>query len=580
MEVSRPLGIVVGLALLLTSCGPAAQPATSPPTSLPAATRTPASSVVSTPSQLATPTPRVAPSPANSLSTEPKRGGTLKVALRGDPPFWDPQTTVGGQLDTRKQEFLVFDSLLTSTAASSEDPCLNKVSPELLESWKWVNDTTLEVKTKQGIRFHNKPPVNGREMTADDIAYSFNRFVQKGFRREVLAGALNRVEVVDRYVARFIVSEPDPALPNRLFISTYGTVAMPKEAEDPQRGFEDPAKSYIGTGPFVFTKYQPGVSVAYDANRSYWQKGLPYIDQLKYMIMLDQATRQASLMSGAVDLITDGIPEPLAQALRRRQGEVVVQGCPATTLLALGMRTDLPPFNDARVRRAMSMAIDRQTIINNVHFGRAVMSTVAGPTDPLFPRLEDMSKDTQQYLEYHPDRARALLAEAGFPNGLETEVLDTRQFGNPYNSMTEAWTAMLANVGIKMNLKYTEYGAYSVQSQGNYPATAALKWSTVNPYEYYASFHSKAGWAANRSRVQDPVIDSYLAEFRSARTDDARKAIAFKIGARLVDQAWQVVMPAHFENAANRTWVKGYVQRGYKETVMASIWARGIWLDR
>ncbi len=568
--------------LLVAACGPAAQ--ATPTATVPVGPRATPGSVQATPTMApastAAPTPKPSVNPTGPTSTEPRRGGIVKPALRGDPPFWDPQTTQGGQLDVRKQQSLVFETLLSVEPVSPDKPCSLQTTPQLIDSWKWLNDTTLETHLRPGVKFHNKAPVNGRELTADDIVYSFTRYLDKGYRREVLGGALKRVEATDKNTVRFITSEPDPALADRMFATSYGTVVMPREAEDPSAGFDRPEKSYIGSGPFIFQEYRGGVSVSYAKNPDYWRKGQPYVDGLRYAIMPDQSTRLAALRSGVVDMITEGVPEPMAETLRRPGTGVTVQGCPVDTLWVLYVRNDRAPFNDVRVRRAISMAIDRQVIINNVHMGKAIPIAMAAPISDLYPTLDQLPQETRQWIEYNPEKARALMADAGFPKGFETTVIDTRQFGSPFNDMTETWIGMLQQIGIKANLQFREYGAFSREIQGNFDAMAGSKMAAQNPYEFYPQFDSKAGWGANRGHLVDPVIDDLLAQFRKAPSDQARRDVALKVATRIVDQAYVITMPAHMENAAFRTWIKGYSMKGQRDILVTSAWARSLWLDK
>ncbi len=581
------LAAILGIAVLaLAACGPAAQEATATPTSPPLRATT-APVATATP-QVAGTTPAAtpkAPPPATTVaSSEPKRGGLLKVLLRADPPGWDMMKVTGGYNDLRKTHNAVFSMLFSTPTTKDAPACESTIAPDAAESFKWVNDTLFEVKLREGMKFQNKAPVNGRDVTADDVVFSFNRaFNQVPIRAiQPVAAHVKKIEAVDRRTVRFTTDQPLPALiPTGLF-SQYGAIILAKETAGANGTWEIPETSYIGSGPFEFAAYRPGVKISLKRSPNYWKPGLPYVDAVDYLIIPDQSTRVALLRSGQADLWPDEIPATIAGDIRSRNPSIVLQSCPMTSgfgFLWMAQYGENNPFLDVRVRRAVSMAIDRETFIKSILQGQGVEAPYAPAVDPLFARMSDYPAEIRKYLQYNTVEAKKLLADAGYPNGLKTSLEVTAQYGSPHNEMVEAIAAMLPQVGIAVNIKWTEYTLWL--ERGQQAKWEGMRFGKVNvddPFAYLSRFHSKASLGENKSKVRDPVMDQLVDEL--GRTVDLNKQIdvAKRIQHRIADQAWVVQVPQPVDYSAGNPWVKGFYRTGIAQK--SSAWLEQIWLDR
>jgi len=476
---------------------------------------------------------------------------------------------------------LTFDQL-GEHPATAENRCLAVLAPELAKSWQWVDPTTLEVKLEQGVRFHDKPPVNGRELVASDVAFSYKRLAQFPNWLQGLAKRIQEVEVVDKYTVRFHSAEPFPLLPDALFASNYGSVIVaPEAAAGPDSDYEDPAKSYIGTGPFIFKEWLPAVKVAFERNPAYWRKGMPYVDGIDLLILPDASTRTAAFRAGKLDLWPDELPQLIYEELAATLPHIKTYECVSgggTIAAMFYLRTDRPPLNDVRVRRAISMAIDRQALITAVYRGKGVLLGLFPPIDPVYLKLEDFPPEIRKYGEYHPKEAKQLLAEAGYPDGLDIPFMVTKKYGPPYTDLAEAMGSMLAEVGIRPIWQWYEYGLYKQKIvTGEFDAIAVGPFTAWNVVQTLTRYHSQAGWALNRSRVVDPEMDKYVDQYLTATSEALSREAARKIQLLLVDKAYIVTGPMGMDFAVAQPYVFGYVLAAQSGEMN---YATRVWIER
>ncbi|MBI2917680.1 MAG: ABC transporter substrate-binding protein [Chloroflexi bacterium] len=573
------------LILLLAACGPAAT-ATPAPTPTLSPTPTPVAGIRATatpttasrPGITATPTARPSPTPAVAAS-QPKHGGLLKTFTDREVRAWDGVKLKSGGRDVRTQHNLVF-SLLFDYPATPENNCQLNLTPELAESFKWNNDTQLDVKLRSGVKFQNKPPISGRELTAEDAAASLSRaFITDTVRgMEAIAPHVLKIEAVDKYTVRFTTDGPLATLVPVGLPSVYGTVVVPKEfAED----WGDPYKHYIGTGPFAFSEYVQGVKVSYEKHPNYFKPGLPYVDKVDFNIMGDVSTRVAALRSGAIDLIWMLLPQAMAAPLEKAAG-IQVQSCLQYLAMPgrIYMRTDKAPFGDIRVRRAMSMALNREGYLKAILQGHGVTAALYPPEMlPYHVGLNELSPETRRWVTYNPQEAKKLLAEAGYPNGFESSMIFNTAYTTPYPEVAQGMLADLAAIGIKVNPRWL------AQAQWSYYVNSGdiddMLFGTAGPAdltETMGPWVSTSPPSHNRSRIKDSEVDKLLLAFN--REPDLNKAIQFfkQLEIRIIDQAWEITPGTYpMEFTAARSYVRDFRGGNYWYT---STFLERLWLDR
>ena len=463
--------------------------------------------------------------PSVARGQGPKRGGTLTV--RGwEPPLFDPMLTTA----YRVQIPLTFthSRLVKHKAGPSVAPGSFAIEPDLAESWTQPNETTYVFKLRRGVRWHNKPPVNGRELTADDVKYSVERFLTvAGNPSAYMLRAVERVEAVDRYTVKFALKEPFAWFLDML----ANPISMAIVARECVEKFGDlkRVESVVGTGPWMLESHRPNAGLTFVRHPGYFLPGLPYIDRVEMVVDEDNASRLAAFLSGRYELGTE-LPGTINRTdwvqirdtLKRRRPTLKTAEFVSNVETHISMRTDRPPFNDIRVRQAMSLAIDRQGILDAVSEG-------VGKLNPAVPTaLAEWSVPVEQlgegarYFKPDPREARRLLAAAGYPNGFPASLCFTT-----YGSTTMVDTAQLLlrhlkEVGIDAKLDQKEYGAFIASCYfGKFDSlTYGPQTPFVDPDNFLVGMHYP-NEQKNQSHVNDPVLTDLL--LRQRRTFEIAK---------------------------------------------------------
>ena len=319
----------------------------------------------------------------------------------------------------------------------------NLNTPSLAESWTTSKDgRTWDFVLRKGVRFHNGDPV-----TADDVKFSFERY--KGASSSLFKERVREVIAVDPGHIRFNLKEPWPD-----FMTFYGTSAsgaawvVPKKYVE-KVGEDGFRKAPIGAGPYKFVSFTPGIELVLEAFDGYWRK-TPHVKRLVLRSVPDEATRAAALTRGEVDIAFQ-INGPLAEDVRRTPGLTLsaVRTNGVLFLVFPEQWTAGSPWADRRVRLAASHAIDRQAINEAESLG------YSAPTGNIVPRHQEFAIPIEAHA-YDPRRARALLAEAGFPTGFDAGDLVPYP---PYNGMGEAIVNYWTQVGIKVRMRTMERAA-------------------------------------------------------------------------------------------------------------------------
>ena len=464
--------------------------------------------------------------PSVARGQAPKRGGTLTV--RGwDPPLFDPMLTTA----YRVQIPLTFthSRLVKHKAGPSIAPGTFAVEPDLAESWTQPNETTYVFKLRRGVRWHNKPPVNGRELTADDVRYSVERFLTvAGNPSAYMLRAVERVEPVDRYTVKFTLKEPFAWFLDML-ANPMAVAIVAKEVVD-KYGDLKPWESVIGTGPWMLDSYRPNIGYTYVRHPAYFVAGQPYIDRVEVTVDEDNASRTASFLAGKYDLgweLPGGIARSdwlqLRDTLKTKRPNLRVAEFPGNVGNHVSMRVDQKPFSDLRVRQAMSMALDRKALIDTLYEGSGVANP---PGVPL--ALKDWSLPVDQLgdgaknFAYDPKEAKRLLAAAGYPNGFPATICWTT-YGTPIVvDHAQLVVKYFKDVGIDAKLDTKEYGAYiSTCFYGKFDSLAFGPQTPFLDGDNYLFGYYYPGEMKNQSHVNDPVVADMLV--RQRRTFDVGK---------------------------------------------------------
>jgi peptide/nickel transport system substrate-binding protein len=411
----------------------------------------------------------------------------------------------------------------------------------LAESWRFLDPTTVEIKLRQGVKFQNVPPVNGRELVADDVLFSWRRLLDRV--PLPVADAMTSMEALDRYTIQIKTKAPQPLLiPDGLF-AFRGAAIVAREAAD-QEGRYDKRENIIGTGPFILTEYTPGVGHVAKRNPDYWVKGRPYLDGLRIPIMRDQSTRIAALLVGKLDFMED-IELNEREGLVGRKADVRLVDCDGSSTSAILVRNDLSPFSDVRVRRALSMALDREGLVTGLFQGKGSVIALAPGSVPGALKPGEVPPEVRKYLQYNPTEAKKLLAEAGYPNGLDVEILGTLERGTIVSNTLQALPGLLKPGGFNVKLKVVSLVGYNEGSINRNYGVAGLYTHSAIPIEtsFLANLHSKGARNINRVAANDPVLDKLIEQMLVTIDPAERLKVVHQIQIRIVDQMPLIVFP-------------------------------------
>jgi len=387
---TRCLSAIVTALLVLTvlaACAPAAGPSVPQPTEPPAAP---------VPTQAPAPAPTQAPAaPAATQAPAAGLGGVPVIILDGEPSDLSPM------MGQSRVTFTVLDEVNCFIARYDQQL---KVIPSAASSWDVVDNKTMRINLKHGIKFHN-----GQEVTADDFKFSIEAQTKPEYGGTIAArlAAVDSVEVVDKYTAVIHLKEAYAplldVLIDRVPILPQSVYATPGAAKTQP----------VGCGPFKFKEWRKNSYITLDKNPDYFEPGLPKTDGLKFVFLPDYGAAKASLLSKESDVLLMGnlVDTPAMQA----QSGIKVSAAPLLGYEWLGMNVTKAPFTDVRVRQAVKLAIDRQPIVD---------ATTAGQGKPAFIPIPKTSPFYVPEVEYQPDIAKAkqLLTDAGFPNGFSVKV--------------------------------------------------------------------------------------------------------------------------------------------------------------
>lgn len=431
---------------------------------------------------------------------------SLTIDLAAEPPTLDPALVYDA--DGWSVIHSVYDALVQYGADG-------QLQPLLAESLRLIDPRTYEIKLRQNILFHNGEPFDARSVSA-----SVAHIVDPATASQVaqLFAVIEGVEEVDPHTVRFHLSRPAPWLPAQM--APWLVMAPPALVGSP-----DLASKPIGTGPYRFTSWDRGERITLTVNEAYALgdiKGTPIATEVAYRFVPAATTRVADLVSGGAGLIRN-VPVDQVATVKK---EATVTEQPVSGSAWIRIPTDVEPFSDVRVRQALNAAVDVETIIQALLDG-------AGSRLPNFFVEGGLGFDPAlTAIPYDPDRARALLAEAGLSEGFETALAYTN---DERDDVVTAIAGQLADVGIRATLQPVEKATFNATWTD--PKAAPLRFSTwrplFDPYTLLDLVFSEKGYL---SRHNNPTVQA-LIDAAAVETDDAKRSAAYqRLGAVLRDE--------------------------------------------
>ena len=470
-------------------------------------------------------------------------GGDIVITYKDDVATLDP--AIGYDWQNWSMIKSIFDGLMDYVPGTTE------LRPGLAESYEISEDgQTFTFHLRPGVKFHN-----GREMTAEDVKYSLDRVTNPetqspgaGFFGSIQgydamadgsATSLDGVKVVDPSTVEITLSRPDATFLHVMALNFASIV--PKEAVDAAGG--DFGKKPVGTGAFKLAEWTIGQRLVFEKNPDYWREGIPYLDHITFEVGQEPIVALLRLQNGEVDVPGDGIPPAKfveVMADPEQAARVVVGGQLQTGYITMNVK--IPPFDNKEVRQAVNMAINKDRITQIIN-GRAIPAT-----QPLPPSMPGYTEGYEGY-PYDPEKAKAMLAEAGFPDGFETELYVMNTDPNP--RIAQAIQQDLAQLGIKASIQ--SLAQANVIAAGGEEDQAPMIWSGgmawiadfPDPSNFYGPILGCAGavqggW--NWSWYCNEDLDEKAAEADSitdpARLDERLKAWSDVYMAIMDDAPW------------------------------------------
>ncbi len=492
-----------------------------------------------------------------AAAQQPKYGGTLRVAWEQDVTGFDPHWTSGLQVTHIAGN--LFNSLVTI------DEHLNYI-PELAESWEVQENGKVYVfRLHKEVKFHD-----GTDFDAAAVAWNFERIMDKeeqAFARPFFE-AIETVEPLDAHTVKFTLKYP-----TQTFIPTMGIyrtgflIKSPASYKTWER--KDAALHPAGTGPFTLTKWEPNQIIVLDKNRGYYQKGLPHLDRIELKIMKEGVTRATALRAGEVDFV-NYVPKELVERLSKDPKIVVLKG-PDTQSVNISFNNSKKPFDDVRVRQALGgYGIDRHTIAKTAMLGhgQALWSFVPpGGKDHI---------DFDEEFPYNPQKAKALLKEAGFDekNPLKYTIM-THGAEPSLPTVATIIKTQMAQIGVEATIEVIDRPVFlrRLTTDRDWDQFVNFTISSLDAYSRSYLLNSQMG--TNQVNHKDPKIDALWDQLQRAATPEEWSRLSKEVQRYIVGNMVQMSATTLPFVQAARDYVKGYVfERGFK------IRFHTVWLDK
>ena len=568
----RTLCLLVGVfALIAAACGGADEPATEVPATEAPATEAPATEEPTTEAPATEAASTEEPTTEEPTTEEPTTEAPATEEPTTEEPTTEEPTTEepavpGGELIialTTQPNALDGANAAERNAGNVSNQIFDPLvwinddlefEPALAESWTVSDDgRTYTFKLREDVVFHNGEPFN-----ADAVVFSWE--VQKQpenayFNYYERASEVNKI---DEYTVELVAPNP-----NALFLGLTGAIwffVPPKYYAEV--GLEGFGQEPIGTGPFMLTEWVQGDRIVLDRNPNYWRKGYPKLDRIIFRPITESSTRAAAIQTGEVDIVSRLSPDEAASLEGVAGVNIIEYPTNRVYYIAFNNLTSGvgQPTEDPRVRQALNHAVDVEGIIDALFNGNGVRAT------GLMTAADFGYNHALTPYSYDPDRARELLAEAGYAEGFDIGFACPSAAYTNFEQVCEAVAAQLGEVGVNASLDLMESGAYwDLEANKQLPPLFGDSWSNANPEGWDRLQGAMGGQAASYSAWSDPVVDSLLLEILETPDDNARADLYQKLQQQMYDEPPFIYLyvPSSFEARSDR--VANYKPRSAEE---------------
>ncbi len=464
------------------------------------------------------------PAETGDADVEATAGGDLIIAVPSDAVSLDPHGS--NDVPSSNVSTNIYDSLLYQDADG-------ELHAALATEWELVEDTVWEFQLRDGVTFHD-----GSAFNAEVVKANFDRVLDPDVAspRSFLFDMITEVTVVDEFTVQFTTEFPFAPLPSHLAHTGGGIISLDSIEADyaAMADGKDPGsvinESPVGTGPFVFDDWVPGQYVKLAKNDNYWGEPAK-VDTVTFNVVPEDLTRVAELETGNAHIIEQVRSTDVSRI--DANADSFVELTDSLSLAYIGFNLDKEPFNDVRVRQAISMAIDKDMIINGLLDGYGTPAV-----GPLAPNVFGFNENVSP-IEYNIEKAKELLADAGYEDGFETTIWTN---DNPARMDTAEFVQdQLKDIGIDVSIEVIEWGTYLASTANGEHDMFILGWVTVTAdadYGMYALFHSNnQGEAGNRTFLANNELDELLDAARQEGDPDVRFDLYTQAQEILVEEA-------------------------------------------
>lgn len=545
-----------------------------------------------------------------AMVTAPEYGGTLTYALRGDPPNPDtfyrhPPAMVAA---------LVVEKLGMANMGVDRnyfDFRTNYLPDDIVvgrlaESWEQPDSTTVVFNIRSGVHWHDKAPMNGRELTAEDVVFNFHRYLGlgsgftevpegvAGVAPPLTKGGITSVSADGNQVT-FKLDRPNLDIVKTLLIQNIAFVYPPEVIME--HGDVADWRNLVGTGPFELVDWVEASSVTFNKAPNYWKHDerfpdnqLPYVDELVALVMPEPQTRVAALRSGKVDFIgysgssqVTGID--LVESIKKSNPDIVLQPYSYRSETSPIINVNRPPFDDVRVRHALQMALDIESWGETYFKGYASLRPQGWLGDGLTgyaSTWDDWPDEIKGYYSYDPEGAEALLDAAGLPRGDDGTRFKLEFMISAGDD--RGWKELIADgwrkVGIDVTLVVPDGAEMGQRTAAlEYDIRSGISGYEWNPIGQLLHWTTNPG-AWNPAGVADPVYDAMVEEVQAATNMEDRQRLARAAAQYLVDGHWVIwgARVPHF--SAHWPWVKGFNGESEAGDMDRALLFSRMWLDQ
>lgn len=460
----------------------------------------------------------MAVAPALAQAT-PRQGGVLQAAFSADPAGFDPVRGPSGM------SHVVIEQVYSTLMNLDHDA---QPYPDIAESYEVSPDgLQYTFMLREGVTFHN-----GDELTAEDVKFSFDRLRAKdsGYSYGSQVETIDSVDVLDPHTVRFKLSKSTG--PFLIYMAFPGSSIVPKKLVE--SGHDLNARP-VGSGPFKFVNYEPRSVIRFERNGNYHEEGKPYFDAMEYRIISDITALSNAVLSGEVNFSNEIPPKDWAQVTS--SPDLVGQTLEGSRYNWLLCNTTKPPFDNPKVRQAVAHAIDREALVKGAFFGLA--TPILGG---VIPSWNWAYSDTEYFKPNgDPEKAKALLAEAGHPDGFETTMTIASSFPAQM-AMAPIIQANLAAAGIKATIGTMEIPRYwdEVWSNSNFDITSMYWLSPLADPDDFVGNNYKCGMAINVQKYCSDKMDALLDAAKTALVEAERKKLYRQVTELSLEEMGQV----------------------------------------